>query len=308
MIDIRNTQSSISWGVPLLDQKLHISGPTLAMIVARSGYGKTSLATHVIRQNLKRGAKILKFSCEEPGEEYITRLEPGLFDILTQEQMNCGFRLADESKIWINSVENEVNILREELDWHPDLVVIDQLNKIVPGDKYAKFTSKHEKIVAIAESLQDLTKKIGIPLFILHQANRSSEGRPGFMGQADISDADAVFNEAKLVLFLESVEFTNWLKTKNPSDQTTFEYFINIAKNRSPGGWIGSVPVNFDRSTGIFFDESRRFEYACAKRKFLETGKGQIYPGARTIANGDNQMVQGDDYINEIGNKQGDLQ
>ena len=237
-------------GIFELDQNCKIFGKKLVTICARSEYGKSSFMAHMIRIQLLQGKRVLVFSCEEAGEDFIDRIEKS-DDI--QQKMFKNFLMSDDENITLRDIK--LTCLKLDLiGTPPDIVYVDQLNKIKPEEKFRG--TKHEKIVSISERLQGVVKAINRPLVILHQANRAAEQNDGFMTQANMSDADAVFSEGQIVFFLESKDFFEWNKTKTPYREK-FEYFINVGKNRSKGGWKGAVRVVFDRSTGSFYSENQ---------------------------------------------------
>jgi transcriptional regulator with PAS, ATPase and Fis domain len=218
------------------------------MIIARSEYGKTSFAAQMIRRQLMDDKRVLFFSCEENGEDFLNRLNitPEL-----DEKMVCNFVMSDKGNITLEDIKLSCLKL-DMLGIKPDIVYVDQLNKIKPDSDFR--CTKHERIVHVSEQLQNIVKIINRPLVILHQANRATEQNSGFMTQANVSDADAVYNESQIALFLESSDYAEWCKTKSPY-RDVFTYYVNVGKNRSVGGWKGAELCYFDRSRGIFIPQ-----------------------------------------------------
>jgi replicative DNA helicase len=250
-----------------LDDNIKLYGEKLITICARSELGKTSLAANMIKHQLMSGFSVLMFCCEERGEDFICRLINHFWPrYLTQEEIDRLFIL-DESFITIKGIIEELKIV-DKFD-KIDIIYIDQLNKI--QDSNSK--SKHERVERISEQLQYLVKKTCRPVVVLHQANRASEHEKGFMTQSSVRYADAVFNESQILFFVESPEFQEWNKTKNPPNQIVFDYYINIGKNRTHGGWKGAVPCIFDRSTGIFLNDQKEFERYKIRRNSWEHNK-----------------------------------
>jgi len=243
--ELYRRSTKLGFGIHTLDRRLQLYGKKLAFIVARSSYGKTSFAAHMMRHQIREGHRILFCSCEEAGEYFIGRmLCNGKFPV-------DRLFMIDDSKLSLQTVINEF-IYLSAAGYRPDIIYIDQLNKMVPEVPYR---NKHEKIVAVVEDLQGLVKGLGVPVVILHQANREAERVDHFLTQEHIADADAVFSESQLMLIVDSLEFKEWKKHKEDPNQYKFEYRINIAKNRTAGGWEGFATVQFDRNTGIFHDD-----------------------------------------------------
>jgi replicative DNA helicase len=250
------TATLLKFGFDSLDYNIKLFGKRLVFIVARSEFGKTSLASHMIRTQLLDDKRVLVFSCEEAGEDFITRI-----NITEQldESMVSNFIMSDKGNITLDDIKLTV-LKMDIMGISPDIVYLDQLNKIKPNDDFKG--SKHERIVHISEQLQNLVKIIKRPLVILHQANRATEANTGFMTASNVSDADAVFNEAQVVLFIESSDYFEWTKNKEADpDKHIFEYFINVGKNRSVGGWKGYQKCYFDRSRGLFLSKSEEEIY-----------------------------------------------
>lgn len=249
----------LKFGMPMLDEKIKLYGKRLVMIIARSGYGKTSFMSQMIRTQIQNDKRVLVFSCEEAGEDFITRINKT--DLL-EEKMVTNFVMCDKGNITLDDIK--MSVLKMDMcGISPDVVYVDQLNKIKPDSGFKG--SKHEKIVYISEQLQDVVKIINRPLVVLHQANRATEEKDGFMTQANVSDADSIYNESQIVLFLESPEYFEWKKDK-AQPQEIFKYIINVGKNRSIGGWEGAESCYFDRSTGEFIPEQDHNNYMLSKK------------------------------------------
>lgn len=241
--------SILKTGFDLLDKHIRIFGKRLLFILGRSGAGKTSLMAQMIRQQLLDDKRVLVFSCEEAGEDFITRI--AINDKL-EGIMFTHFVMCDKGNVSLDDVK--LSVLKMDLmGISPDVVYIDQLNKIQPETGFRG--TKHEKIVHISEQLQNLVKIVNRPVIILHQLNRATESNDGFSTQANVADADAVFNEAQVMLFIESHDYSEWAKTKDPY-RDTFQTYINVGKNRSVGGWVGSQFCYFNRTTGRFMTEA----------------------------------------------------
>jgi replicative DNA helicase len=254
------TASLLKIGLPALDEKIKLYGKRLMFIIARSEYGKTSFMAHMIRTQLMQHKNVLVFSCEEAGEDFINRIN---INSTLDDIMTTNFIMCDKGNISLEDIK--LTCLKLDImGISPDIVYVDQLNKIKPDSDFKG--SKHEKIVYVSEQLQNIVKIINRPLVILHQANRASEQKDGLMTQANVSDADAVFNEAQIALFIESPDYFEWCKNKYPY-RDTFKYIINVGKNRSKGGWKGAEVCYFDRSKSIFMTE-QEFDIKQARNSF----------------------------------------
>lgn len=238
----------LSFGLKELDEKIKLCGKRLLFIVARSSYGKTSFAAMMMKTQIKKNKTVLMFSCEEAGEDFISRMNP-LFNNITDEQKG-NFYMVDNPSLKMSELTRMC--LGMKLKVGLDCVYIDQLNKLYTDKPYK---NKHERIVLIAEELQALVKILECPVIVLHQANRSVEGKKDLMSQGSVSDADAVYNESQIIFFIESPDFWEWSRNKD-SNQIIFDYIINVDKNRTIGGWRGKIECKFDTETGMFIDNN----------------------------------------------------
>lgn len=242
------TGNILRTGFNELDYNIKIFGKRLMFILGRSGCGKTSLMAQWIRRQLLDGKSTLVFSCEEAGEDFITRIA---LNSELEDKMVTQFTMCDKGTITIEDIKLSV-LKMDIMGIPPDAVYIDQLNKIKPEEGFKG--NKHERIVHVSEQLQDLVKIINRPVIILHQCNRATEANEGFSTQANVADADAVFNEAQVMMFIESHDYQEWAKTKEPYREI-FKTYINVGKNRSVGGWVGAQYCWFNRSTGMFLTD-----------------------------------------------------
>lgn len=238
----------LQWGLTILQERIKLYGKKLVFVMARSKFGKSSFAAHMARANIKKGKKILIFSCEEAGEYFTSRFSNANFYNTLNKEMMSNYYLVDESQISLDDIRNEARLIK------PDIIFVDQLNKISLSGQ--KFSSKHDRIVFVSEALQGIVKETGVPLVVLHQLNRDTAVHKGLYNQSHVSDADAVYNEAQIAIFLQSKDYCQWEREGklDEPERRIFTYEINISKNRSFGGWEGLVEAKFDRETGHWFD------------------------------------------------------
>lgn len=260
------------FGIEMLDRNIMLSGNKICVVVGRSEMGKTSFMAHMISRQLQDGKRVLLYSCEEFGASFISRLTNNfMYPIPVSAKLN--FIMKDNSTTTLEEIVEDFCILSELGPMMtPDIVYIDQLNKIILHDFQG---SKHDRVVKVSEMLAGVVKEIKRPLVIAHQANRAAIAQKGFITEEFLADADAVFREATIVLTIESQDYIKWNRDKK-IPRSRFQYYINVAKNRALKGWKGAAPIIFDRETGIFYDIEKEKEYLLKLQRTESNESGSI--------------------------------
>jgi replicative DNA helicase len=114
--------------------------------------------------------------------------------------------------------------------------------------------NRNQEVGAITTALARLSKELKITIFALSQLSRKVEGRSDKRPVlSDLRDSGSIEQDADCVWFLDRPDFS-----KHPIS-------VLIAKNRN--GAIGDVTLQFDPSTGRFYDEpSGTYEDAAMRR------------------------------------------
>ena len=121
-------------------------------------------------------------------------------------------------------------------------VVIDYLQLM----RSSQFSSLHEKVTAISQSLKAVALEFKIPLIVLAQLNRKPEEREdGQPKVSDLRDSGSIEQDADVVMLIHRLDFY--------SETNTGESHIIIGKNRR--GETGTVPVTYLGNYTLFLEQ-----------------------------------------------------
>jgi replicative DNA helicase len=112
--------------------------------------------------------------------------------------------------------------------YHIEIMFIDYLGLIASDNMYAP---RYEQVAEISRSLKSLARELNIPIVVLSQVARDSEGKPPSL--ANLRDSGAVEQDADVVILMH--------RQRKPEDADAefIETDIEIAKNRNgPTGKI----------------------------------------------------------------------
>jgi replicative DNA helicase len=137
---------------------------------------------------------------------------------------------ADVPNMAINDLIAESRILRtrEKID----MLIIDYIGLITAGQGDAP---RWEVFSSVSQRLKSLARELNIPLVVLSQLGRQSEGkRPGL---SDLRESGSLEQDADLILFLHREEKSN---------EQSQPVKLIVAKARN--GETGDIDLEFDRS------------------------------------------------------------
>ena len=226
---------AIVTGWPILDSCVKLSPGRLAVLGARPGMGKTTLATQLSAQVLKHnreshvlycsvemdvaeiGVKALsalsKTDCVSPFQssnaeamELVNNRAGHYSQILSRLAVFYGTRL--------DELINIANYLHKEVPLK--LVVCDFISSMSPGDKYG---TRSEAIGHVSKALKQLARDLEIPVLACSQLNRGTgANRPPTM--KDLRDSGEIEQDADIIMLLHK---------EDPEDDRTL---LMIEKNR----------------------------------------------------------------------------
>ena len=194
-----STIEAFGTGFPTVDAVAYgISLQEFGMILGQSGSGKTSIATYMSLKNALNGRKVLYLSLEEPGKDICARLYANQFSIPYTDihynrngagmRLEEAFRNASQERIELLSrvkvhdlrdvtpvtarfIQNYIDGLYERTGWHPDLIMIDQLDYIDADGEYESAWQKCEKAAFELDNLCNhrIGGKHKFAMWLLHQ-------------------------------------------------------------------------------------------------------------------------------------------
>lgn len=186
---IEKDERGIKTGFYKLDDILGVlEGGDVTVIGARPAVGKSALVTQIIGQVAKKGHRVGYFNLEmrenQVYERFVSRMSKiGLTRVRRaksflrgeEEQFNKANDELAEQDIVISTGSKSVSEIKAEARHQRfDLIVIDYLQLIKADRKYANRASE---VGDISKAIKGLAMELNVPIILLSQLNRASEGR-----------------------------------------------------------------------------------------------------------------------------------
>ncbi len=222
----------------------------LLIIGARPAMGKTSLALNLARNTALMGKKkVLFFSLEMTKEQLAQRVlstearvestkmrtgnisgdEWSKLATATALLSNCELYFDDTSNMTVSEMKSRIRRLRDV-----DAVFVDYLQLMKSG---SRVESRVQEVSEITRNLKLMAKDLNIPVVVLAQLARSTEGR-GKSHKPQLSDlreSGSIEQDADIVIMLYRDEYYASEKDDGPDDMekpAVNEAVFIIAKNR----------------------------------------------------------------------------
>lgn len=235
----------------------------LIIVAGRPSMGKSTFAAN-IAMNVAKEHVVAYFSLEMTSVEIVQRMIYGMSNIserailkdiddgngdLVQEAIRSSNDIS-EMRLYLNENSNmTVSRIKFEckkialLEKGLDLIVIDYLGLIQTEAGSANKTRQQE-VTEITHALKRLAKELNVPIILVSQLNRNSEGRSDHTPMlADLSESASVEADADIVLF----PYRPWVFDRE-RDQTEAE--LIVAKNRN--GTVKKIPLYWSGETFTF--------------------------------------------------------
>lgn len=222
----------------------------LLIIGARPAMGKTSLALNLARNTAMMGKKkVLFFSLEMTKEQLAQRVlstearvestkmrtgnisgqEWANLATATALLSNCELYFDDTSNMTVSEMKSRIRRLRDV-----DAVFVDYLQLMKSG---SRVESRVQEVSEITRNLKLMAKDLNIPVVVLAQLARSTEGRgKSHRPQlADLRESGSIEQDADIVIMLYRDEYYATEKDDGPADEerpAVNEAEFIIAKNR----------------------------------------------------------------------------
>ena len=248
------------------------------ILAARPGMGKTTVALNIADRVAERTGPVLFVSLEMDEEQLmakrLSRLSgiPGhrlLMDKLTEPE---GRRLAEASSklsrlpVHISQrpavTVDDIALLARKVKG-VKLLVVDYIGKITPGQG-AKRKNRIEYMTEISGALKTLARTLRIPVLVLCQLNRQTEGQSDKVPQlAHLRDTGAIEQDADGVIFLYREDY---YAEKKPSGFDPSPLEVIVAKNRhgSTGKCEMAACLALSKINPVSNDPRRAWRAECA--------------------------------------------
>ena len=231
----------------------------LFILAARPSMGKTAFVlnlAHKIATEAKES--VLVFSLEMGKEQLVDRLlamESGVdaWALRTGKLTDTDFeRLGEamgtlsEAKIYIDDspgitvADLRTKARREAHTQKIGLIIVDYLQLMSGGSRYAGEGNRVQEISEISRGLKGVARELDVPLIALSQLSRSVENRnPQIPQLADLRESGSIEQDADVVAFLYREDYYN------PESERKNIMDVLIKKHRN--GPTGAVELYFDR-------------------------------------------------------------
>ena len=253
----RPTEAICFSGMWSLDQMVggYMAGETV-VIAARPGVGKTALAMQIGLHNARQGRPGLFVSLEMSRTELVARVLCGIahvdgrrvrrgevtasdlvaIEAAAQDARSIGCWIWDPPKASVAQIESmaKLAVLKHGIRW----LVVDYIGLIGTGGRRV---DRREHIGHCSRTLKELSKELGIPVFILAQLNReAANGEPGLENLKESGDIE---QDADVVMFVHREK-----DAKSRQDK----HSLIVAKHRH--GRTGKIDIEFDGGRTVFSD------------------------------------------------------
>lgn len=232
----------------------------LIVVAARPGMGKTSLSMNIVENVcLNKGKTAAVFSLEMPRVQLVQRLlcahasvsmEKALSGKLAQKEWKNLMLASDKlqkSKLYIDdsSRVTPAEILSKcrrlaAQTGGLDLVMIDYIQLMSGGGKYANSENRQQEIASITRDLKLMAKELDIPVIALSQLRRIQTKEPQL---SDLRESGAIEQDADIVLFINRPDVTATAEELAKGSVVKGAAEIIIAKHRN--GSLGRVQLRF---------------------------------------------------------------
>lgn len=243
-------------GLPHLDDMIGgLEGGDVIVIGARPAVGKSALVTQITTNLAEQGKKIgfynLEMSDKQMYERFVasqsglglTRIRRAVKFLGDEEKRfkMANNALAERSNIVISTGAKTVSEIRSESRHMGfDVIVIDYLQLIKSDTFY--LGNRVAEVGAISKAIKALAMELNIPIILLSQLNRASEGRETREpSMSELRESGDIEQDASVIVLL-------W----NMSEEDRSKKGCKVEKNRQ--GETGKMELRFDGDKMRFKD------------------------------------------------------
>lgn len=243
-------------GLPNLDDMTGgLEGGDIIVIGARPAVGKSALVTQITTNLAEQGKKIgfynLEMSDKQMYERFVasqsglglTRIRRAVKFLGDEEKRfkMANNALAERSNIVISTGAKTVSEIRSESRHMGfDVIVIDYL-QLIRSDTFYR-GNRVAEVGAISKAIKALAMELNIPIILLSQLNRASEGRETREpSMSELRESGDIEQDASVIILL-------W----NMSEEDRSKKGCKVEKNRQ--GETGKMELRFDGDKMRFKD------------------------------------------------------
>ncbi len=256
-----DSNNGLATGFSQLDRYLSggLKEQEYIVIGARPSIGKTAFAlTVAINMVVKNSYKVGFLSLEMPANSLVERALAGVSrtnyshirtGILKNEELNqlinaCDILstrelyIQDTPNMEVTDVRTQARKMKREKDIQ--ILFIDYIG-LIQGNNNNGRTPRHEQIADISRMLKQLTRELKIPIVVLSQVGRQSDG--ALPKLSDLRESGAIEQDADVVILLHR---------KSDSEDLIQDTEVLVAKNRN--GATGKLHLGFNKEI-VRFEE-----------------------------------------------------
>jgi replicative DNA helicase len=256
-----DSNNGLATGFSQLDRYLSggLKEQEYIVIGARPSIGKTAFAlTVAINMVVKNSYKVGFLSLEMPANSLVERALAGVSrtnyshirtGILKNEELNqlinaCDILstrelyIQDTPNMEVTDVRTQARKMKREKDIQ--ILFIDYIG-LIQGNNNNGRTPRHEQIADISRMLKQLTRELKIPIVVLSQVGRQSDG--ALPKLSDLRESGAIEQDADIVILLHR---------KSDSEDLIQDTEVLVAKNRN--GATGKLHLGFNKEI-VRFEE-----------------------------------------------------
>lgn len=217
------------------------------IIFARPETGKTTFVSFLAKKFLEQGLTVSVWGNEEPAVRTKLRIIQSYFKATRKELSEGRDKFAE---VWGSEIGDRLHVLdcvgttiQEIDDWckinKPDIVFIDQLDKVKIAGKYNR---GDEKLKEIYLQAREIAKRNKCLVWGVSQASAEAEGTQHVEYQYLDNSKTGKAGEADLIIGIG--------RTGDRSPENTKRY-ICISKNKQ-NGWHGTIPCELDMYRAVY--------------------------------------------------------
>ena len=144
----------------------------------------------------------------------------------------------DSPGLTVNDLRTKAR--RENHKQQLGLIIVDYLQLMSGGSRFAKSDNRVQEITEISRGLKQVARELNVPLIALSQLSRSVESRnPQIPQLSDLRESGSIEQDADIVAFLYREDYYN------PESERQNILDVLIKKHRA--GPVGGVALYFDR-------------------------------------------------------------
>jgi replicative DNA helicase len=231
----------------------------LFILAARPSMGKTAFVLNLAHKvAVKAKEPVLIFSLEMSKEQLVDRLlamesgvdawalRTGNLTDADFEKLGEAMGVLSEAQIYIDdtpgiTVADMRTKARRESHLHPlGLVIVDYLQLMSGGSRFASQSNRVQEISEISRGLKGVARELNVPLISLSQLSRSVESRtPQIPQLSDLRESGSIEQDADVVAFLYREDYYN--------PETERKNIMDILIKKHRNGPVGGVELYFDR-------------------------------------------------------------